>query len=165
MVPRRARSGPGTGRTTARRRSPRTHEDFEEHVALRTASDRKFGLWVGGILAAVGLVRLLLHLPAVGVLAPAMIVVGLVLVSLGLTAAHRLAPLNRAWTRLGLVMFKVVSPAVLFLLYATVFVPVGGLMRAKRYDPMRRRREPEAASYWILREPPGPAPETMVNQY
>jgi hypothetical protein len=110
-------------------------------------------------------VRLLLHLPSVGVLAPPMIAVGLVLVALGLTAAHRLAPLNRAWTRLGLVMFKVVSPIVLFLLYATVFVPVGFLMRAKRYDPMRRRREPEAPSYWIPREPPGPAPETMINQY
>jgi Na+/H+ antiporter NhaB len=103
----------------------RTHEDFEEHVALRTASDRKFGLWVGGILAAIGVVRLLRHLSAVGVLAPAMIVVGLALVALGLTAAHRLAPLNRAWTRLGLVLFKVVSPVVLLLLYATVFVPVG----------------------------------------
>jgi hypothetical protein len=143
----------------------RTHEDFEEHVALRTASDRSFGLWVGGILAAIGVVRLLLHLPSVGVLAPLMIVVGLVLVALGLTAAHRLAPLNRAWTRLGLVMFKVVSPIVLFLLYATVFVPVGALMRARKYDPMRRRREPEAPSYWIPREPPGPAPETMINQY
>jgi Na+/H+ antiporter NhaB len=142
-----------------------THEDFEEHVALRTASDRSFGLWVGGILAAIGVVRLLLHLPSVGVLAPPMIAVGLVLVALGLTAAHRLAPLNRAWTRLGLVMFKVVSPIVLFLLYATVFVPVGFLMRAKKYDPMRRRREPEAPSYWIPREPPGPAPETMINQY
>jgi Na+/H+ antiporter NhaB len=142
-----------------------THEDFEEHVALRTASDRSFGLWVGGILAAIGVVRLLLHLPSVGVLAPPMIVVGLVLVALGLTAAHRLAPLNRAWTRLGLVMFKVVSPIVLFLLYATVFVPVGALMRARKYDPMRRRREPGAPSYWIPREPPGPAPETLVNQY
>ena len=142
-----------------------THEDFEEHVALRTASDRSFGLWVGGILAAIGVVRLLLHLPAVGVLAPLMIAVGLVLVALGLTAAHRLAPLNRAWTRLGLVMFKVVSPIVLFLLYATVFVPVGFLMRAKGHDPMRRRREPGAPSYWIPREPPGPAPETMINQY
>ena len=142
-----------------------THEDFEEHVALRSATDRSFGLWVGGILAAIGLVRLLLHLPAVGVVAPLMIVAGLALVALGLTAAHRLAPLNRAWTKLGLVMFKVVSPVVLFLLYATVFVPVGALMRARKYDPMRRRREPEAASYWIVREPPGPAPETMVNQY
>ena len=142
-----------------------THEDFEEHVALRSATDRSFGLWVGGILAAIGLVRLLLHLPAVGLVAPLMIVAGLTLVALGLTAAHRLAPLNRAWTRLGLVMFKVVSPVVLFLLYATVFVPVGTLMRARKYDPMRRRREPGAASYWIVREPPGPAPETMVNQY
>ena len=143
----------------------RTHEDFEEHVALRSASDRSFGLWVGGILAAIGLVRLLLHLPAVGVVAPLMIAVGLVLVVLGLTAAHRLAPLNRAWTKLGLVLFKVVSPVVLFLLYAVVFVPVGYLMRAKRYDPMRRRREPDAPSYWIERRPPGPAPETMVNQF
>src|SRR3954467_6166267 len=143
----------------------RAHEGVEEPVALRTASDRSFGLWVGGILAAIGLARLLLHLPAVGVLAPPMIVVGLVLVALGLTADHLLAPLNRAWTRLGLALFKVVSPVVLLLLYATVFVPVGLLMRARKYDPMRRRREPEAASYWIAREPPGPAPETMVNQY
>ena len=142
-----------------------THDDFEEHVALRSASDRSFGLWVGGILAAIGLVRLLLHLPAVGVLAPAMVAVGLGLVALGLTADRLLAPLNRAWTRLGLVLFKVVSPVVLLLLYATVFVPVGALMRARKYDPMRRRREPGAASYWIPREPPGPAPETMVNQY
>jgi hypothetical protein len=142
-----------------------THEDFEEHVALRTASDRTFGLTVGGILAAIGVVRLLLHLPTVGVVAPLMIAVGLVLVALGLAAAHLLAPLNRAWTRLGLVLFKVVSPVVLFLLYATVFVPVGYWMRAKRYDPMRRRREPEAESYWIVREPPGPAPETMIHQY
>jgi hypothetical protein len=155
----------GADATDASTTLARTHEDFEEHVALRTASDRSFGLWVGGILAAIGLARLLLHLPAVGVLAPPMIVVGLVLVALGLTADHLLAPLNRAWTRLGLVLFKVVSPVVLLLLYATVFVPVGYLMRAKRYDPMRRHREPEAASYWIVREPPGPAPETMVNQY
>jgi uncharacterized membrane protein YhhN len=94
----------GADATDASTRLARTHEDFEEHVALRTASDRKFGLGVGGILAAVGLARLLLHLPAVGVLAPPMIVVGLVLVALGLTADHLLAPLNRAWTRLGLVM-------------------------------------------------------------
>ena len=142
-----------------------THEDFEEHVALRSASDRTFGLTVGGILAAIGLVRLLLHLPTVGPVAPLMIVAGLVLVALGLTAAHLLAPLNRAWTKLGLVLFKVVSPVVLFLLYATVFVPVGYLMRAKKYDPMRRRRDREAESYWIAREPPGPAPETMIHQY
>ena len=142
-----------------------THEDFEEHVALRSASDRTFGVTVGGILAAIGVVRLLLHLPAVGPVAPLMIAVGLVLVALGLTAAHLLAPLNRAWTKLGLLLFKVVSPVVLFLLYATVFVPVGYLMRAKKYDPMRRRRDQDAESYWIAREPPGPAPETMIHQY
>jgi hypothetical protein len=30
---------------------------------------------------------------------------------------------------------------------------------------MRLRRDPNAASYWIIREPPGPAPETMRQQF
>jgi hypothetical protein len=76
-----------------------------------------------------------------------------------------LAPLNRAWTRLGLLLFHVVNPVVMFLLYALAIVPVGAVMRLMRKDPLRLRFEPEAASYWLTREPPGPAPETMKDQF
>jgi hypothetical protein len=30
---------------------------------------------------------------------------------------------------------------------------------------LRRRFEPQASSYWVRREPPGPAPETMIQQF
>ena len=143
----------------------RTHEDFEEHVALRTASDRSFGLWVGGILAAIGLIRLLLHLPAVGILAPLMIVVGLVLVALGLTAAHLLAPLNRAWTKLGLVMFKVVSPVVLGVIFFGIFTPVGWTLRLLGRDAMARRFDLGARTYWIRRDPPGPPDDSFTDPF
>jgi hypothetical protein len=38
-------------------------------------------------------------------------------------------------------------------------------MRALGKDPLRLRRDPEAKTYWIDREPPGPAPETMTEQF
>ena len=32
-------------------------------------------------------------------------------------------------------------------------------------DPMRLKLEPEADTYWIRREPPGPPPESLKNQF
>jgi hypothetical protein len=32
-------------------------------------------------------------------------------------------------------------------------------------DLLRLKREPGADSYWIVRQPPGPAPETMKDQF
>ena len=50
------------------------------------------------------------------------------------------------------------------LFFATV-TPMGLAMRALGKDPLRLRFEPELKSYWIERQPPGPAPETMKNQF
>jgi hypothetical protein len=76
-----------------------------------------------------------------------------------------LRPLNRAWMLLGLVLYKIVNPIVMALLFFSTMTPVGALMRACGKDPLRLRRDPAAASYWIAREPPGPAAETMRNQF
>jgi hypothetical protein len=43
----------------------------------------------------------------------------------GLGRAQSLAGLNRAWTGLGLVPFKVVNPIVLALIYLITIVPIG----------------------------------------
>ena len=67
--------------------------------------------------------------------------------------------------KLGLVMFKVVNPVVLALIYGLTMVPIGLLMRLTGRDPLRLRIDPAAESYWIVREPPGPAPDTMINQF
>jgi hypothetical protein len=32
-------------------------------------------------------------------------------------------------------------------------------------DMLRLKREPAAETYWIARAPPGPAPETMKDQF
>ena len=147
---------------------PSIHEDFSRQEEVKGSTDRGFGLTVGGILLAIAAVRTGLHLwdgTAPGWLEGALAGVGLLLVAFGLAAPARLAPLNRAWTRLGLILFKVVNPVVLGLIYLTTIVPIGLLMRLLGRDLLNLKFDRQAASYWVVREPPGPAPETMIHQF
>jgi hypothetical protein len=142
---------------------PSFHEDFARAEEVKGSTDRSFGLTVGGILLLVAAVRAYLH--GLGWLQPALGVIGLALIVLGLLAPHALSGLNRAWTRLGLILFRVVNPLVLGLVYFVVVVPLGLMMRTSRRDPLNLKFDPGAASYWVVREPRGPAPETMINQF
>lgn len=147
---------------------PSFHEDYSRKEEIKGSSDRSFGLTVGGILLAIAAVRTLLHLwhgTAAGWFEAALAVIGLVLLGFGLVAPAALAPLNRAWTRLGLIMFKVVNPVVLGVIYLATIVPIGLLMRLTGRDLLSLKFDRQAASYWVVREPPGPAPETMSNQF
>ena len=51
------------------------------------------------------------------------------------------------------------------IVYYLTVVPTGLIMRALGKDPLRLRFERELPSYWIKREPPGPNPKTMNDQF
>jgi hypothetical protein len=142
---------------------PSFHEDFSRAEEVKGGTDRGFGLTVGGILLLIAAVRAYLH--GFGWLQPAFGLIGLALIALGLIAPQSLSGLNRAWTRLGLILFRVVNPVVLGLVYFVVVLPLGLMIRASRRDPLHLEFDPRAESYWVVREPPGPAPETMINQF
>jgi hypothetical protein len=76
-----------------------------------------------------------------------------------------LTPLNRLWTRFGLVLHAVVTPVVMGLLFYLTVVPIGIVMRLAGKDLLALRYDPGAKSYWIERRPPGPAPDTMPRQF
>jgi hypothetical protein len=59
----------------------------------------------------------------------------------------------------------VVSHVVLALVYYLVFVPIGLLMRVFGYDPMKRGFDPEAATYWIARDPKASEPKRYFRQF
>jgi hypothetical protein len=142
---------------------PSFHEDFSRADEVKSGSDRGFGLTVGGILLLIALVRAYFH--GLGWVQYGLGGIALVLVVLGLVAPGSLRGLNRTWMKLGLILFKVVNPIVLAVIYGTTMVPIGLMMRATGCDPLRLKLDPEADSYWIPRDPPGPAPESMINQF
>ena len=65
----------------------------------------------------------------------------------------------------GLLLQRVVNPIVMALLFYGTVLPTGLIMRMMGKDLLRLKRQPDAASYWIARVPPGPSPETMKDQF
>lgn len=117
-----------------------------------SAALRKFGLMVGGVLLALGLVLMARQRPSGPWLAGG----GGALVLLGLLAPGCLRPLQRPWMMLAVLLGAVVSPVVLGIIYYGVFTPIGLLARLRGRDFLQRRRLPDAPSYWMPREaPPG----------
>jgi small neutral amino acid transporter SnatA (MarC family) len=76
-----------------------------------------------------------------------------------------LDPLNRLWLKFGLLLHKVVNPIVIALVFFGTVLPTGLIMRVLGKDPLRLNWQPDATSYWIERRPPGPAPESMKDQF
>lgn len=76
-----------------------------------------------------------------------------------------LRPLNRLWSFFGVLLSKVTTPLVMSLVFVVTVVPTGLVRRLLKHDPMRRKFDSEATTYWIMRDPPGPERDSMKNQY
>ena len=76
-----------------------------------------------------------------------------------------LAPLNRAWMKLGELLGRVVSPLVLGVIYFAVFTPFGLVMRVFGRDALCRRFDAAARSYWVKRDPPGPSEGSFRDMF
>lgn len=75
-----------------------------------------------------------------------------------------LAPLNRLWFLLGVLLGRIVNPVVLGLLFFLVITPVAVGTRWFGRDALRLKRRP-GSTYWIERHPAGPAPDSFKNQF
>jgi predicted membrane metal-binding protein len=139
------------------------HEEFTRKETVQGSSDRSFGFVMAAFFGLVALFPLL-HGPLSSIRWWAVVVAAFFL-ALALLWTAPLRPLNRAWLKLGLLLSKIVSPIVMTVLFYATVTPFGVLMRWAGKDPLRLRRDTTAASYWIPREPPGPAPDSMKQQF
>lgn len=142
-------------------KSSNTHERLADDGAVKASSDRSFGIVFAVVFAIIGLWPFLFG----GTLRWWSLAVGAAFLAVALIRPGALAPLNRLWTKFGLLLNRLVSPLVMGLLFFVVITPFALVMRLAGKDLLRLKRDPDAKSYWVLREPPGPSPETIKNQY
>jgi hypothetical protein len=124
-------------------------------------SNRSFGWTFTGVFVVAGLYGAWRGGPELA----ALLVLALVTAVVTLTRETWLTPLNRAWMTLGEWLGRVVSPIVLGAIFFAVFTPVALVMRLFGRDAMCRRWQPDAPSYWMKRDPPGPAEDSYRNMF
>jgi len=137
------------------------HEELRREIEVEGSSNRSFG----GVFTVVFLIIALFPLlkgegPRVWALAASAAVAAVTLFRPSLLTVP-----NRLWMQFGLLLGKIVSPIVIGLLFYGVITPFGVVMRLAGKDPLRLKRDPGAATYWIKRDPPGPPPESLSNQF
>jgi hypothetical protein len=124
-------------------------------------SDRNFGFTMAavlGLIGAWGLYKASAHWPIwLGVAAVFAIVT--------VVRPQSLGPANRAWLKLGLLMYKVVNPVIMAILFFGAMLPIGLLMRMSGKDFLRLARDPSAPTYWLPRVDERPQSESMKQQF
>lgn len=90
---------------------------------------------------------------------------GTTLAVLGLTVPMLLKPVYRVWMALAVVLGFIMTRVILTIVYYLIITPIGLLMRVFGKDPMQRRLDPDAPSYWIKKTYTDASKERLEKYY
>lgn len=74
----------------------------------------------------------------------------------GLILPKALAPIEWGWMKVAHAMGIVMTYILLTLTYLLVITPIGLLMKILGKNPLKRKFDPQAATYWVTVDPEGP---------
>ena len=122
---------------------------------------RKFGLLVGGVFAALGVIVLLRHKTHY----PYFLWPGVLLIAFGAVVPRALKYVYLAWMSVAFVLGFVISHLILGLFFFLVITPIGLVARLAGKDFLRLKLDPKAESYWIPRERKAESPADYERQF
>ena len=137
------------------------HEDFNREDSVAAGSERTFGIVFFVVFLIIGLWPLLFG----STLRIWSLSIAAVFLLVAIIRPTLLSPLNRVWFLFGLLLHKIVTPVVMGIIFFLTVTPTATTMRMMGKDLLHRRLDPNARTYWIERQPPGPSPESMRNQF
>jgi len=135
--------------------------ESQGHSGVEMGSSRSFGLVFSTVFTIIGLFPLLSGEPV----RLWSLLVAVIFLVIALAVPKILNPLNLLWFKFGLLLAKFINPVVMFIIYVSTFIPIGLLLRLFRKDLLSLKLSSSKKSYWIVREPPGPEPDSFENQF
>ena len=102
------------------------HEDFSREEHVKAGTDRGFGFVFAGFFAILAAFSLWHGSTTWHWTLP----ISAAFLAVALTFPRLLNPLNRLWLKFGLLLYKVMNPLVLGLLFFVTIMPIGLVMRA-----------------------------------
>lgn len=121
-------------------------EEFK-HISETKKDLWKFGLTVGGVLLAIGLVLFYFEKPAAIYFA----VIGGLLILFGALFPKILKPLNRIWMSLAIILGFIMSRVILTILFYLVLTPIAILAKIVGKKFIVMKYDKSANTYWEKR--------------
>tara|TARA_B100001250_G_C19493474_1_gene654142 strand:+ start:150 stop:584 length:435 start_codon:yes stop_codon:yes gene_type:complete len=137
------------------------HESIQRQEAPTKGSERGFGIVFSVVFIIIGIFPLLDASPVrIWALCLSAVFLFMAFLTPGI-----LKPLNRTWYLFGIMLHKLVNPIVLGILFFFIVLPIALVLRILGKDPLNRRFDSAAKSYWIERDPSDLTPESMRQQF
>jgi hypothetical protein len=125
-----------------------THEDFTREIGRPGPSDRNFGFVFAAAFLLFGLLPLRHGKP----IRPWWLVASAAVLLITLIRPSLLHFANTIWTKIGLLLGKVVNPIVTALLFFVVFTPIAVVLRLMGKDLMMISFDRGTKTYWSDRQ-------------
>ena len=141
--------------------SPQTHETRQRTEDVKLGSERAFGIVFTVVFAVIAL------WPLIGGAGPRIwaLAIAAAFLAASLIRPRVLRPLNLLWFRFGMLLHRIISPVILGLMFYVSVTPIALIMRVLGKDPLRLKFDRDAETYWLKRDPPGPEPDSLKNQF
>jgi hypothetical protein len=124
-------------------------------------SNRNFGFTMATVFALIGAFGLYKGSSH----APLWLCVAAIFAGLTLWRPQSLGLANRGWLKLGLLMYRVVNPVIMAILFFGAILPIGLVMRLFGKDFLRLARDRSSRTYWLPRSDPRAPSESMRQQF
>lgn len=136
------------------------HEDLSRRPAEEKSGERALGITFAAVFLVVGLVRW--HQGHAGW--SACLVAAAIFLCLAWFWIAPLRPLNNLWHRFGLLLFHVVNPVIMGVVFFSTIFPIGLMMRIFGKGPLELSFDRAAPTYWKKRIPSAAISQSMKNQ-
>ena len=115
---------------------------------IKIGSNRSFGITFFVVFLIVGIWPLL-YSESIRIWS---IIISLIFLFLGLIKFRYLTPLNKLWSKFGILLGSIVNPIVMGLVFFVVLTPIAIIMRLIGKDILKRKFNKSEKTYWIYRE-------------
>ena len=89
-------------------------------------------------------------------------IISLAFLILVLTRSILLTPLNRLWTKFGIILGSIIAPIVMGVVFFLVVTPIGLVMKIIGKDLLSIKYDKKKETYWVKRDKPT---STMKQQF
>lgn len=121
----------------------------DSNIKVSVGSERNFGIVFGAVFLALTLVSMF---SGNQLLASLLFALSIGFILIAFFRDRWLKIPNLLWFKFGIFLGGIVAPVVMAIIFISVFLPIGILMRLLGHDPLSRSIEPSSSSYWIKRK-------------